>query len=179
MNVSVRSQADRVVVGDAEALDAWLSTVRSLDAFNVTTSVREALVGAAEGLSLSVPHIEASVLNDHVVGAFDKLVIEARVLPSGYLGLAFWWALVSYRPLWSSPFWEAWEADPTTELKQINSRLAELLLNLPNVARPPCLSRRRPSRPTTCRPSSSPRCGACAGRRRCSGDASLRASGSP
>ena len=136
LNVTVRSQSGRLVFDDPGELDRFLSTVQGLEAFNVTDGVRASLVGAAGGLSLAVPHIESSVVQNVIVGAFDQLVIEARLLPSGYLGIAFRWAVVCYLPAWCNPFWEAWESDTAAELEQINTRLAKLLLDLPDIGPP-------------------------------------------
>ena len=42
--------------------------------------------------------------------------VEARLLPSGYIGCAWRWVRLTYNVSWATPLWGALELDPSQEL---------------------------------------------------------------
>ena len=83
------------------------------------------------GMTLSVPHIEVSVQNLVNLSYYEEGHMHIRMLPSGYLALAWSSTTASYQAMWCNPIWELAEWSLASENDQIVQRMSATLQQLP------------------------------------------------
>jgi hypothetical protein len=132
-NLNVSVSAGRVAVDDAQVFLKWLQSPLAQRVWPLPDHAINLSCFAAGSIGVASPHVRLAKTNAQFIGSFEQSVVEAALLPSGYVAVSVVWLLARYDVRWANPLWGALECDAGTELDQINARLVRTLADLPDM----------------------------------------------
>ncbi|CAK0808053.1 unnamed protein product, partial [Prorocentrum cordatum] len=91
----------------------------------VTRKHGDLLWNAIAGVGQLFPHLTVSEHRFRTASYFDFFEYEVRLFRSGYVGVRFLWARMSFGAVWAKPHWEFVGADVTPELEAIGGLTRE------------------------------------------------------
>ena len=122
---SVNASGARFLVLQGATREAFERNELSITLEPLPAEYYALLWNAIAGVDELVPHVSVSEHRFRTASYFDFFEYEVRLFPSGYLGVRFVWARMSFRAVWANPVWELVGADVSPELEAIASRTRE------------------------------------------------------
>ena len=102
----------------------------------MSTEVRELVSVAAHSVGVHLPHAERAYSNHTVVSDFRSIVVEARLLRSGFVGARWEERNLSYSAAWANPMWDLIDAPIEAEATQILQKVTATLAVAPSLNPP-------------------------------------------
>ena len=136
-NITVRQHAHQAIADDPLVVKAWLESDAGRRAAPLADEPRQLVADIGASVGVAMPKASHSSTLLHVNGELTAISVEAQLLDSGYVAVAWTSSNVVYNVRWSNPVWAGLEFDVEEEYGQITAQLERLLAAVPPVRTTP------------------------------------------